>query len=155
MSAYINANRIAGASGQPNQFIAAMGPKEETIGEWWRMIWQEKVQAIVMLTNVVERGKRKCEDYVPHDVGHVSDCAPAPRNAWPSPHLAHSYSLSLSYPVIWSPIHALTQPLTLALRPHHHHHRARTHTHTHSLTHSQQQRPRAHALISHHQFNRR
>jgi protein tyrosine phosphatase len=138
MSAYINANRIAGASGQPNQFIAAMGPKEETIGEWWRMIWQEKVQAIVMLTNVVERGKRKCEDYVPHDVGHVSDCAPAMRETHGRPRTSltltvfHSLTQSSGHP---SRPHSVTHTRTPPPPHHHHRHRAHTHTHTHTHTH--------------------
>jgi protein tyrosine phosphatase len=65
LSQYINANYIAGSAGQPKQFIAAMGPKEDTLGAWWRMIWHEHAQAVVMLTNVTEKGKKKCANYLP------------------------------------------------------------------------------------------
>ena len=33
------------------------GPKQNTLDDFWRMIWQDDVQAIVMLTNLKEAGK--------------------------------------------------------------------------------------------------
>jgi protein tyrosine phosphatase len=33
------------------------GPKPNTLSDFWRMIWQEKVTDIVMLTNLIENGK--------------------------------------------------------------------------------------------------
>lgn len=52
-SDYINANYIDGI-GQENDYIATQGPKQNTVNDFWVMVWQEKVAQIVMLTNLVE-----------------------------------------------------------------------------------------------------
>ncbi|KAK6053843.1 Protein-tyrosine phosphatase [Cooperia oncophora] len=36
-----------------------------TIEDFWRMIWQEKCKSIIMLCNLMECGKKKCEQYWP------------------------------------------------------------------------------------------
>lgn len=44
-------------------------PKENTIEDFWRMIWQESCRSIIMLCNIMECGKKKCEQYWPAEEG--------------------------------------------------------------------------------------
>ena len=61
---YINANFVQGYSHE-KKFIATQGPKKETIVDFWRMVYQYRVSAIVMLTKLVERGVERCTQYWP------------------------------------------------------------------------------------------
>uniref|UniRef100_A0A8C5CEM5 Receptor-type tyrosine-protein phosphatase n=1 Tax=Gadus morhua TaxID=8049 RepID=A0A8C5CEM5_GADMO len=63
-SDYINASYIDGFK-EKNKFIAAQGPKFETVADFWRMVWEQKVSTIVMLTNLKERKEDKCYQYWP------------------------------------------------------------------------------------------
>lgn len=42
---------------KPILFVKYQGPKNNTLSDFWRMIWRENVRLIVMLTNIVENGK--------------------------------------------------------------------------------------------------
>ncbi|XP_061165547.1 receptor-type tyrosine-protein phosphatase epsilon-like [Saccostrea echinata] len=70
-SDYINANYIEGAE-RDHEYIAAQGPKQNTVGDFWTMIWQENVSVIVMLTNLKERNKIKCTQYWPDANKHIN-----------------------------------------------------------------------------------
>ncbi|XP_056002093.1 receptor-type tyrosine-protein phosphatase epsilon-like [Ostrea edulis] len=67
---YINANYIEGAE-RNKEYIAAQGPKEHTIGDFWTMVWQENVSVIVMVTNLKEGNKNKCAKYWPDTDKHI------------------------------------------------------------------------------------
>uniref|UniRef100_A0A8K9Y313 Receptor-type tyrosine-protein phosphatase epsilon n=1 Tax=Oncorhynchus mykiss TaxID=8022 RepID=A0A8K9Y313_ONCMY len=41
------------------------GPKQDTVADFWRMIWEQKTATIVMLTNLKERKEDKCYQYWP------------------------------------------------------------------------------------------
>lgn len=57
-SDYINANYVRGKDfGVPYDYISTQGPIEDTIYDFWRMIWQEKCPLIVMVAKEVERGR--------------------------------------------------------------------------------------------------
>ena len=67
-SDYINASLIPGLQ-VSDTFIASQAPKPNTEGDFWQMIFEQRVTTIVMLTRVVELGKEKSTVYWPQEPG--------------------------------------------------------------------------------------
>ncbi|KAK7103069.1 hypothetical protein V1264_021197 [Littorina saxatilis] len=61
---YINASFMRGHQSR-KAYIATQGPRRNTTGDFWKTVWQNNVSNIVMLTNLKEDGKKKCEQYWP------------------------------------------------------------------------------------------
>jgi len=44
---------------EKNAYIACQGPMETTVADFWRMVWEQCVNTVVMITNLTEQGKVK------------------------------------------------------------------------------------------------
>ncbi|XP_059731585.1 receptor-type tyrosine-protein phosphatase V isoform X4 [Bos taurus] len=87
-SDYINASFIPGYT-HPQEFIATQGPLKKTLADFWRLVWEQQVHVIVMLTVGMENGRVLCEHYWPADSspvthGPVTICllAEQPQDEW-------------------------------------------------------------------------
>ncbi|XP_062532625.1 tyrosine-protein phosphatase 69D isoform X2 [Bombyx mori] len=69
-SDYINANYVMGYQDR-KKFICAQGPTDATVNDFWRMVWEQRIELIVMLTNLEEYSKVKCSKYWPDEVRGV------------------------------------------------------------------------------------
>mmetsp|Transcript_21619 Transcript_21619/g.47303 ORF Transcript_21619/g.47303 Transcript_21619/m.47303 type:complete len:334 (-) Transcript_21619:715-1716(-) len=70
--AYLNASYVVVPgqhSGLGLKYIATQGPLDSTISDFWQMVLEQQVSAVVMLTNTVERGMVKCAPYYPASSG--------------------------------------------------------------------------------------
>lgn len=65
-SDYINASYIPGCSFR-REYIATQGPLPGTKDDFWKMVWEQNVHNVVMVTQCVEKGRVKCDHYWPFD----------------------------------------------------------------------------------------
>ncbi|XP_039554498.1 receptor-type tyrosine-protein phosphatase V-like isoform X5 [Passer montanus] len=70
-SDYINANFMPGYTSQ-QEFIATQGPLKKTIEDFWRLVWEQNVCNIIMLTVCMENGRVLCDHYWPSEAAPVS-----------------------------------------------------------------------------------
>ena len=86
---YINANYVTfPTKSDPFMFICAQGPTEATINDMWlvrlvatifyeklilfrTMVWDQGIECVLMLTTLVEGGRKKCEQYWPAEANQT------------------------------------------------------------------------------------
>lgn len=59
---YIHANYVD-CFEIPKKYVAIQGPLEETIGQFWQVVWEQNSRIIVMLTELQVAGEEKCAPY--------------------------------------------------------------------------------------------
>lgn len=48
-------------------FIATQGPLDNTVSDFWRMVWEQGARIIIMVANLRERGRDQCAKYWPDE----------------------------------------------------------------------------------------
>ncbi|KAG7267374.1 hypothetical protein CRUP_030028 [Coryphaenoides rupestris] len=59
---YINANFVPGGSSE-RDFICTQGPLRNTMADFWRMVWEQNVSIIVMVTALRHKDMVLCDQY--------------------------------------------------------------------------------------------
>uniref|UniRef100_A0A7E4VBU4 Protein-tyrosine-phosphatase n=1 Tax=Panagrellus redivivus TaxID=6233 RepID=A0A7E4VBU4_PANRE len=66
---YIHASWLVCPVPGSQKYICAQGPLDDTVVDFWQMVFQERVPVIVMLCGIIENGYEKCAQYWPPAVG--------------------------------------------------------------------------------------
>lgn len=67
---YINASFVPGG-GSERDFICTQGPLPNTMADFWRMVWEQNVRIIVMVTALTHKNIVLCDKYWPQKPGTV------------------------------------------------------------------------------------
>ncbi|XP_035994689.1 receptor-type tyrosine-protein phosphatase beta isoform X2 [Fundulus heteroclitus] len=69
-SDYINASFVPGG-GSERDFICTQGPLPNTVADFWRMVWEQNVRVIVMVTALRQKSTIMCDKYWSVEEGTV------------------------------------------------------------------------------------
>ena len=92
-SDYINANFVMDVDPRNPDYIATQGPLDNTVSDFWQMIWEQGVVVIVNLTKLSDMGLQQCHRYWPEDgcqVYHVFEVHLISEHIWCDDYLVRS-----------------------------------------------------------------
>lgn len=64
----MNVSSLQGPTDTINYYIATQAPLNNTVQDFWRMIWEQNSKVIVMLTDLTENGVERCAEYIPASI---------------------------------------------------------------------------------------
>lgn len=67
-STYINANFVFDEKNRQS-YVCCQAPLSSTMGDFWKMIWEQDICIIVMITKLRERDRTKADRYWPMNTG--------------------------------------------------------------------------------------
>lgn len=65
---YVNANFVKGPHDKTAYYIATQAPLENTVADFWRLVWEQNSRCILMATDLIEDGVERCAEYLPSSV---------------------------------------------------------------------------------------
>lgn len=95
-SDYINANYITDVDPHNPHYIATQGPMDNTVGDFWQMVWEQSVVVIVNLTKLSDMGLPQCHRYWPEngsEIYHIYEIHLISEHIWCDNYLVRSLYL--------------------------------------------------------------
>jgi len=93
---YINANYITDVDPNHPDYIATQGPLDNTVADFWQMIWEQGVVVIVNLTKLSDMGLPQCHRYWPEngsEIFHIYEVHLISEHIWCDDYLVRSLYL--------------------------------------------------------------
>ncbi|XP_077978607.1 receptor-type tyrosine-protein phosphatase-like N [Glandiceps talaboti] len=95
-SDYINANTITDHDPRSPAYIATQGPLQNTVADFWQMVWEQGCMVLVNLTQNSENGKTMCHPYWPDEgsqLYHIYEVHLVSEHIWCDDYLVRSFYL--------------------------------------------------------------
>jgi len=93
---YINASTIMDHDPRNPAYIITQGPLENTVADFWQMVWEQGCSVIVNLTKLVEKGIPVCHCYWPLEGSsqyHIYEVNLVSEHIWCEDYLVRSFYL--------------------------------------------------------------
>ena len=72
-SDFVHASWVDGLVPGDREFICTQGPRDNTVEDFWRLVWEQRVSLVLMLCLTREADRPKCADYYKTEPGQSMD----------------------------------------------------------------------------------